>query len=202
MKTKNFFFTIIAIFVMVIVCSSCGKDLVPFTTDTQKKFSNYAEDLQGYIGPKKEALVLRRILTSDTAKIYQGEVIKKNGIFYNYITIEGGTPGKIVTEDDELVGISVRKNNQELYLPLETNDDEKFILSVDKKTSPAGKNSYWITYGEDDYRIISGDYRIIGLFYIKDENTSIKHKKTKEKGWKISQKKEESEENPKDIEDE
>ena len=183
---------------MMVVFSGCGKKLVPFTYRIKEAFPDNYQDLQVYLGPPKEDLVLRRLIKNDSLKITDGRVVEKNGQFYNQVTITGGKPGKIVDPMSEvgqynddyvpenMLYVSFREGIVDVHLDFLLTKDSTFALSTEQRKLPNTTTTFWTDYGEYKFRVVSGNSVIFSPYYDKRQLKSIQRESVREKGWKIS----------------
>lgn len=145
---------IVILFFFILILSSCGKNLVPYSAYLQDKHNwgkPEIEQIQFYTS--KDIVLYRNVADSET-QIVNGTVKIKNGKQVEEVVVRAGTPGIAVWQaDDNRYGICF-ENNDDRFLTFGVNPEKqkKFYLLASEWN---GKNGI-VSYNGTKYRTNSG----------------------------------------------
>jgi len=164
MKTYATILTLTAL----VSLSSCGPQMVPFTTDVEYQTGLNKEQLKNVQFYNSNPIVLYREVNNNTTEVYRGEIKMKNGKQVEQIVIPPNTPGVVVNGDGQRLGVSFEKGTDR-YLVFGRNPKQSNAYTVLAKDWNNGIGS--VQYDGREYRIntqSASTYLIVNIKRLKD----------------------------------
>ncbi len=146
---------IIFSFFLLLVLSSCGPQLSPFTKSLYRENNWTQEELKRIQFYVSEDIVLRRTLSGSQSSIQGGEIKIIDGSRVEEVIIRSGTPGVYLgPAQEDRFAISFEEGGNDRYLifgPNPRSGDQYVLLAKDWSRSTGGI----LSYGGTQFRVAS-----------------------------------------------
>lgn len=170
-----------SILAILLFITSCGPQLVPFTTDVEYQTGLTKEQLKNVQFYNSAPIVLYREVNNDITQVYRGDIKMKNGRQVEQIVIPPNTPGVVVNGDAQRLGVSFEKGTDR-YLVFGKNPKQSNAYTVLAKDWKNGVGT--VDYDGQPYSISrqsASTYLIVNIKRMRD----LKVKSRTAKGRKI-----------------
>jgi hypothetical protein len=166
----------------VIFITSCGPQLVPFTTDVEYETGLNKDQLKNVQFYNSAPIILYREVNNNITEVLRGEIKMKNGRQVEQIVIPPNTPGVVVNGNAERLGVSFEKGGDRYLVfgknPLQSN--AYTILAKDWKNSVGV-----VQYDGNEYNISTqsaSTYLIVNVKRLRDLKVSSRTAKGRSVG--------------------
>lgn len=142
--------SIVTLIIGTLILTSCGPELVPFTTKVEQETGLNKQQLSRVQFYNSSPIVLYRELSQNRTEIVSGEVKIVDGKQVEEIVIAANTPGVMVSNTPERIGISF-ENGQDRFLVFGQNKHRSGAYTLLAKDWNQDIGS--IQYDGKDYRV-------------------------------------------------
>ena len=96
---------------LTILATSCGPELVPFTTDLEFETGLTKAQLKHVQFFTSNTIILYREVNNNTTQVIKGDIKMMNGKQVEQIVIPPNTPGVVIDGNDNRLGVSFEKGS-------------------------------------------------------------------------------------------
>lgn len=161
-----------AILSLALITTSCGPEMVPFTTDVEYETGLNKEQLRNVQFYTSAPIVLYRELNNIVTEVTRGEIKMMNGRQVEQIVIPPNTPGVVINGNAERLGVSFEKGTDRFLVfgknPRQSN--AYTLLAKDWKNNEGS-----VQYDGREFKVNTASasaYLVVNMKRFKDLNVS------------------------------